>query len=429
MKVVGLITEYNPFHNGHKYHIEEAKRITGADYVVVVMSGNFVQRGTPAFMDKYKRTSMALASEADVVFELPVCYATSSAEYFALGSVSLLHKLGIVDEICFGSECGDIKILQDIAEFLLNEPEKYKLELTKNIKEGMAYPAARMKAVEALFPKYKDILMHPNNILGIEYMKALLKLNSPIKPVTIKRITSSYHSQVLSAKDLESAESMEEVDYLASTNSVSISSATAIRKSLMEQTDITLLRNHIPEEAYEIMERDLYKTFPILEDDISSLLYYKLQLESEKTLTSYQDIPIDLANRIHGQSKGVYTFSTLAKNIKTKQWTLTRINRCLLHILLNIKEDNFKEYLEHNCIQYGRILGFKKKSSHLIRQIVDMEQIPLITKVADGRTKLDTIGLSMLNEDISAAHLYNQIVYTKYHVSLKDEYTVGVIIV
>lgn len=427
MKITGLITEYNPLHNGHKYHIEEAKRLTGADYIIVVMSGNFVQRGAPAFLDKYKRTEMALLAGADIVFELPVCYATASAEHFAFGAVSLLHQLGIVDSICFGSECGNITSLTNIAQFLLEEPKEYQQELTKHLKQGMTYPVARMKAMEALLSSHNaELLSHPNNILGIEYIKALLKLNSHIKPVTIKRITSSYHSQTLGATDLNMTDS--DINYTPKSEQP-ISSATAIRKALIEQEDITLLEHHLPKEAYQIMKESLHHTFPILEDDFSSLLYYKLQAENETTLTTYQDIPSDLASRIHGLSKGVYTLSELAQTIKTKQWTLTRINRSLLHILLDIKEDRFKQYLQNGGTQYARILGFKKHSSHLIRQITDLEQLPVITKLSHGKHLLTPLALQMLTEDINAAHLYNQIIYTKYRTTPKNEYQKGVIII
>src|SRR5690606_8933680 len=146
MKIVGLVTEYNPFHNGHKYHIEESKKATGADYVIAVMSGNFVQRGTPAIIDKYSRAEMALHNGVDLVFEIPVCYATASAEYFALGSVSLLDKLGIVDEICFGSECGDITILKEIAQILVNAPKEFDELLSTFMREGFTFPSAREKA-------------------------------------------------------------------------------------------------------------------------------------------------------------------------------------------------------------------------------------------------------------------------------------------
>ena len=180
MKVVGLITEYNPFHNGHQFHIEQAKLITDADAVIVVMSGDFVQRGEPAIMPKHLRAEAALKCNADLVIELPFCYATESAEQFAIGAVSIFEKLGIVDSICFGSECGDIQSLTEIAQILSNESDEYKASLQKQLRTGDSFPVAREKAMKELFPdkNYGQILSEPNNILGIEYIKALLKLGA-----------------------------------------------------------------------------------------------------------------------------------------------------------------------------------------------------------------------------------------------------------
>lgn len=416
MRVVGLITEYNPFHNGHKYHIEEAKKKTNADYVVVVMSGNFVQRGTPAMMDKYQRSKMALLSGADLVIELPVCYATASAEFFALGAVSILDKLGIVTDLCFGSECGDTSILRTIANLLLHESEEYKELLSHYLKEGYTFPEARMEAIKNSCPvDYSHILSSPNNILGIEYLKALLTLKSNINPVTITRITAQYHSEQLTNNDIAK-------------DSIAISSATAIRKVLKDSTDLTLLDSHVPSYVYSIMEENYMKTFPIFEDDYSLLLNYKLMQETNVSLTKYTDVNTDLANRIHSLSHSSQTFSELAKSIKSRQITLTRVNRVLSHILLNLKEEDLKTYESNGYVNYARILGFKKTSSHLIRQIVKNEKISVITKVADAKTSLDTVSLRMLNEDINSSHLYNHVVYHKYNTLLQNEYKAGVII-
>ena len=187
MKIVGLITEYNPFHNGHLYHIEEAKRVTGADTVVVVMSGDYVQRGTPAVMPKRLRTEMALKCGAGAVFELPVCYASGSAEFFAMGAVSLLDHLGAVDSICFGSESNDLEALQEIAGILLEEPDGYQELLKEALRSGQSYPSARQKALAGCTGNdaLASLLDDPNNILGIEYLKALRKLNSSMVPYTI----------------------------------------------------------------------------------------------------------------------------------------------------------------------------------------------------------------------------------------------------
>ena len=198
MKIVGLITEYNPFHKGHEYHIKRAKELTGADACVVVMSGNYVQRGTPAFMDKYARTSIALNHGADMVFELPLPFACSSAEYFATAAVTLLHKMGCVDYICFGSECDDISVLTSIASTLANAKTDNSHKLNELIKEwvktGIPYATARSNALATLLGEdCKQVVDKPNNILAIEYLKALTLLNSSIKPIAITRTNASYH--------------------------------------------------------------------------------------------------------------------------------------------------------------------------------------------------------------------------------------------
>ncbi len=413
MKTVGLITEYNPFHNGHQYHMDEAKRITGADSVVVVMSGNFVQRGAPAFLDKYSRTRMALACGADIVFELPVCYSTASAEFFALGAVSLLDRLGIVDYLCFGSECGDVSLLTSAAKILIEEPAEYRERLSQLLKGGKTFPAARMEAIKTVDPAIGNFLLSsPNNILGIEYIKALRRLKSTIQPVTLTRITADYHSEELT-----------------SLTESTISSATAIRKNLLEEKSPVNLIHQVPKPVYEILKGNYQKTYPILDEDYSLLLKFKLMQETKISLTKYTDITPDLANRMNDIDTRGFTFPELSQKIKTRQWTLTRINRNLIHLLLNLYSDNFNAYKEAGYTQYARLLGFQKTSSHLIREIAKNENIPVITKMADAGKQLTDAGLNMLKEDIFAARLYNQVVYDKYGTVIKDEYTHGVIIV
>lgn len=411
MKVVGLITEYNPFHYGHQLHIEEAKRVTGADYVIVVMSGNFVQRGTPALMDKYLRTQIALGQGADIVIELPVCYATASAEAFALGAISILDKIGIVDSLCFGSECGDVHKLGIIADILLNEPPEFKNQLGKLLKSGITYPAARSQALIDIYGSVdtdtSSLLNSPNNILGIEYIKAIHSLDSKIIPYTIKRISTGYHDLTLDTK---------------------ISSASAIRTSISNTDSLSFIQPNVPTDVYRILEKYFNKTLPIYEDDFSLLLQYKLLLENPSGLSEYQDVSSELAKRIYQLRKDTYSFSDLSLAIKTKQITLTRVYRSLLHILLNMKVKYFNEFNCNGYSQYARLLGFKKEASKLIRIIKDMDTIPVITKVADADKSLSELGNIMLAQDIFAADLYNQIIYEKYKARQHNEYTKGVII-
>jgi predicted nucleotidyltransferase len=442
MKVVGLITEYNPFHNGHKYHIEEAKRITGADYVVAVMSGNFVQRGTPAIIDKYSRTEMALHNGVDLVLELPVCYATGSAEFFAHGAVSLLEKLGIVDTLCFGSECGDIGLLQKAAQFLLHAPASFEDRLQSFLKDGLTYPAARLKALEHTIEAVEGVdgttlskvLKDPNNILGIEYVKAIYNLSSSIVPVTIQRISSHYHDKHLSDQGTSSNQliaSIIEADEIPAL--FVISSATAIRNTMHNKnSDISIrlenAKNSVPSDVYRFLVENHLKTYPLNEEDFSLLIKYKLLTQDNLLLNQYVDISKDLADRMNNITDLNLSISELTQKIKTKNMTLTRINRALIHLLLNIRSETFAEYNQSGYTSYARVLGIRKEASHLLRKIENHGRIPIITKVSKAENQLDELGMRMLSEDIFATHLYNQALYEKYKTSMVNEYKHGIIL-
>lgn len=432
MKVVGLITEYNPFHNGHKYHIQQARQITGADYVIAVMSGNFVQRGAPAMIDKYSRTRMALNNGADLVIELPVCYATGSAEYFAHGAVSILDKLGVVNTICFGSECGDISLLTMAARFLTEAPDCFESQLQDHMRTGLTYPVARRKALEQSLPemdaaikhRLAELLTEPNNILGIEYIKALLNFSSSITPVTIQRISAHYHE-----KELSEAKYQQDSN-LQLTNPV-ISSATAIRHAIHTQvrqasgafSDASL---SVPKDVADFLYENYHKTYPITEEDFAAIIKYKLRMEDSKSLATYLDITPDLAERIKNHRNFNKSIHSLNQDIKAKNLTLTRINRAMIHILLNIKTTAVRDYMVHGYTPYARILGIRKESSPLLRNIEQNGRISLITKVSKADHLLDETGMQMLTEDIFASDIYNQAVYDKYGTEIPNEYKHGI---
>lgn len=407
MNIVGLITEYNPFHNGHLHHINLAKNLTNADYVIVVMSGNFLQRGTPAIIDKYKRTTMALECGADLVIELPSVYATASAESFALGAVSLLHHMGCVNSLCFGSECGQIKQLETIADVLLQEPDNFKALLKQFLKEGLVFPVARKMALLDYMKKdivtendLDSILSEPNNILAIEYIKAIKRLNSPIKPVTIKRIVSGYHDTQI--------------------NDV-ICSASAIRSSL-KSNGLDNFIKQVPPSVYQILAREYGNTFPIEMNDFSTLLKYKLLLTKDKPCSNYLDVSEALANSIMNHLSDYTDAENFMELLKNKQYTLTRINRSLTHILLNIEGETVKVYAENGYAQYLRILGFKKTSNALLTMIKENTTIPMITKLANYKKLLNPLGISMLEQDIFAAEVYQSIVTNKYKTPPANEF-------
>lgn len=394
MKVVGLIAEYNPFHNGHEYHIEKAKKLTGADAAVVVMSGNYVQRGTPAIMPKHLRTESALKAGASLVIELPVCYATGTAEQFAHGAVSLLDKLGCVDALCFGSECGDIDILGNIAKILCNEPKEYKECLQNYLRSGLSFPVARQCAISDIYPSkdFGKILEQPNNILGIEYLKALYRLDSKIKPYTIERISSGYHDT-----DLQNE----------------FSSATALRQTILNG-NFEDLHGQVPNTSIDLFEQNYQKCFPIVADDFSILLKYRLLNETKTSLLEYADVSEELANRIYNQLNNFVSFEQFCELIKTKEVTYSRISRALLHVLLGIKKSDYVD------ISYARILGFCKTDSTILNEIKQTSTIPLVTKLTQY---ID----SLLDIDIYASNLYSSIITDKFQTPYINEYEHAII--
>ena len=395
MKIVGLVAEYNPFHRGHEYHMEKAREITGADAVIVVMSGNFVQRGAPAIMPKHIRAKAALKSGASLIIELPVCYATGSAEYFAYGAISLLEKLGCVDSICFGSECGDIEVLQDFAQIIYDEPEEYKGFLNDYLKQGNSFPLARQKAMKDFLKSDTaySVLGEPNNILGIEYLKALYRLNSKIRPYTIKRVSSHYHDEILQEH---------------------YSSASAIRKVMSEQNEFDW-NSQVPDCCVSLYKENYQLRYPVSANDFSILLKYKLLQETKESLTEYMDVSKDLANRILNKLNQFVSFEQFCELLKTKETTYSRISRALIHILLDIKADDMSD------IAYARVLGFQLGDSDVLSQIKKHASIPLITKLA-AVNDLSTDAKTMLEKDILSSNLYESVIADKFQTAFKNEF-------
>lgn len=394
MKTVGIIAEYNPFHNGHLYQLKKAKEITGTDFAVVVMSGDFTQRGTPAVFDKYTRCRLSLLAGADLCIELPVVYATASAELFAKGAVSLLSALG-VDALCFGSECGEIAPLREIASLLFAEPPAYKEALNKALKEGLSFPSARAVAVRkcahagslsGMDAAASDILGSPNNILGIEYLKALLALekngqHAPV-PYTIKREGDGYLSHTLSEE--------------------SFCSAMALRKGIAEENP-DLLR-YVPESIRQEFSDTCQTKSALCADDFSGMLFYKLLSEKDSGYDSYLDVSSDLSDKIRKNLGTFTTFSAFCENsLKSKDITLTRVYRSLLHILLSIKKEDLPA-----AAPYARILGFREASFEVFG-CLSKENIPLLSRLKDASSLLSPEALSCLSKDIFTAQLYEHV--------------------
>lgn len=405
MKAAGIIAEYNPFHNGHKYHIEQTKRLTGADFIIVVMSGNFTQRGTPAIIDKYSRARMALENGADMVIELPSCYACGSAEYFAEGAIAILDSLGIVDSICFGSECGDISLLRPIAEVFAAEPHDYKETLKAEMRGGATFPQARNQALIHCIPSFaknQSIINSPNNILGIEYIKSIIKRRSKVKPYTIQRTGSDYHS------------------YRFDNNH--FSSSLALRQSLEAQNSLSLIKDQVPPNVYRIMEEHYKKTYPVYSRDFSVMLKYKLLLEESHGYDSFVDINQDLSDRILKNLYKTYDYEQLCDLLKTKNLTYARVSRLLCHILLDLKKEDLKEYRAKGSVFYARVLGFRDSGKGLMRELKVNSSIPLITRVSAGKELTSEVARRQFEQDILASHIYESVVSDKFNTEMKNEY-------
>ena len=404
MRVSSIISEYNPFHEGHKYHMENTKKITNSDYTIVIMSGDFTQRGTPAIIDKYARTKQALLNGADLVLELPVAFATSSAEGFACGAVSILNKLGIVDHLVFGSEAGNIDSINDVAEFLSHETPVFTERLQNYLKQGFPFPKARALVLKEQFPNLdENFLSSSNNILGIEYCKALKIFSSHIKPITITRKDNLYNDEHLS-------------------DNGKLSSATSIRNVLHTCSNFDELTSHMPENSLTIIKENWNTSTPIATNDFSLLLKYKLLLENKDSLVQYLDVTSDLADRIYNNLNQFTDYESFCNLLKTKELTFSRISRCLLHILLDIKKSEYENIKNNEYGQYARILGFRKEASSLLHEIKKHSSIPLISKLSDSLKELDDTSISLLEKDIQASHIYESVVANKFSKDFKNEF-------
>lgn len=390
--ITGIIAEYNPFHNGHAYQIEQARLLTGCDFLVVVMSGDYVQRGAPAVFDKYTRTRMALACGADLVLELPVACSCASAEFFASGAVSLLDGLGCVDFLCFGSESGDLQSLMEPARILAKESPVFQEALRRGLSLGLSFPAARKEAFRACASN-PDILDLPNNILGIEYLKALLQRESSIKPVTIKRKGQGYHDTLLDS---------------------GFASASGIRRFLKQEeaplSALPALKESLPDPVMEVLTDTLAHTLPVWEEDFSMLLRYELLRQSASDLTRYADISPDLGRRLKNCADKFSSFSEFVALVKTKDVTYTRITRALFHILLNLTGEDTRNSV---AMPYARILGFRKDHSRILGLLKENSRIPIIPKAADYKTYLTPDLQPLFEKDLFAANLYETIAAAK----------------
>lgn len=441
--VVGIIAEYNPFHNGHAYHIAKAKELSGAEACVVVMSGDFVQRGAPAVYDKYIRTAMALKSGADLVLEMPARFAASSAEDFAACGVALLRHLTVVSHLCFGSECGDMHLLSQVSDILAREPAVYTETLKEGLRQGLTFPEAREQAVieyletsgneagsnEPLIESLRQVLGSPNNILGLEYCKALNRQNCNITPLTIQRAGSGYHDT-------------EMTDCFAS--------ATGIRKTLQEMQNGQLLQAFPSSQqtppALPLRSPDWYQTLknqvpedvltaltdcrPLFAEDFSALLNASLLnlVHSGARLSDYADVSEELEARLSSMLLEFGSWEERIQRLKTRQYTYTRVSRALLHLMLGIKKTDMEAGRALDYAPYARVLGFKRDSTGLLTQIKARSDIPLITKTADAENILTPAAYTMLQQDFHCSHLYDAVWNGRYQQPLPNEFSRQIVI-
>ena len=403
MKIAAVIAEYNPFHNGHAYQLHEIRRQTGADFTLVMMSGDFVQRGAPACIDKYARCRMALAAGADMVCELPVYGALGSAEIFAESAVFLLNHLGCIDYLCFGAETIAPSLFDAIVPILSDEPDEYKALLQTGLKKGMNFPAARSQALCSLLNdgQCSDILNQPNNILAIEYMKALYKSGSTIRPFPIRRSGAGYHS---------------------TDTDTGFCSATAIRRQLSEtfsspETVISTL--DIPDTSRSILQAYMTNCPVLTRNNFSDILAARL-LDTGTNLTDYVDITPDLANRIDSLRYQFLSTEQFIALLSARNLTSTRIARCLFHIILNHRKCHLDSWKAHHYTGYLRVLGFKKSSGLIWKAIDPSFRNHMITRTSEARDHLSDVGYASYEAELYASRIYRQILRNRSLKNLPD---------
>ena len=359
MNITGLVAEYNPFHNGHKYHIEKARALSGASHVAAVISGSFVQRGDVAVCDKWARAKMAIAGGVDLVVELPVVYSCQSAEYFAKGAVEILRQIGCT-HMSFGAETDDLQSFTEVADILKNPTDEYKKHFSDSMKKGMSYPAAQAVALKKM--GYPAVLDTPNNTLAVEYLKAK---PSDIIPIAIKRHGSQHDG---------------------------IGSASFVRRLIASGEDISA---YVPQSTVDILnEAASNGVAPCFVASLDIAVLARLRTMSPKQLERICDVSEGLENRIIKAAQSSTSFAELADKIKTKRYTHSRIRRILLNALLGTTKG-----MEHLPPQYIRVLAMNDGGREILKAAKKTAQIPIITKAADAKEN-DMLTLDFASTDI-----------------------------
>lgn len=415
-KILGIIAEYNPFHNGHLYHLETSKKLTNCDFSVAIISGNFTQRGSTSIIDKWSKTKMAIQNGIDLVIELPVLYSISSAENFADGAVKILNSLGVIDYLSFGSETSNIRVLENIANILYDEPTKYKNLLSDELNKGLSFPKSRENALLGYikndnllkndkldFEEYKKALSSPNNILGIEYLKALKKYNSSIQPVCISRFATNYNSTDLSKSNNSTSNCNME-----NCNLQNFASATAIRK-LVKNKDFNTIKSVIPEKSYSILINCL--TNGTIVPDLNYFekeIIYNLRKMNIEEIANLPDVSEGLEFSIKKAANSCNTLNNFLDIVKSKRYTITRLQRILLYALLNISKEDMQlsKKIEK---PYIRILGFNDNGKKIVSKIAknhpELALITSVKKFIDNNSNIDL--QNMFKKDTFATDVYS----------------------
>lgn len=399
MKTAAIIAEYNPFHNGHKYQIEETKRQTGADFVAVVMSGDFVQRGGPAIYSKSLRARSALLSGADLVIEMPVFGTLSAAQDFARCGVSLFHYMGIIDILSFGSESGNIEELSRLAEHADAETGEQSALIRESLRNGLTYPQA------LTFVKQDYVPVSPNDILAVEYLKALKEFSSPVTPWTLKRSDPGYHSV---------------------NRDGSFASATAIRKAIFEQ-NLDFLTSVLPDSHFESLNAE--HEVPLFSDDFSILLNQKILISGLEKIQGISGMPKDLAAKLYKNKLDFSRTDALTVARKDRQYTYARVSRALMNLILDITAEDQHTFADFSYAPWIRILGFKKSAAPLLAKLKQHCDIPIITKTAAAKNILSPAAYELFKKNLTASELCRMVRELKSGITQKNEFTRSPIII
>ena len=405
MKITGIIAEYNPFHEGHGYHIGKSREMTDADLIIAVMSGSYTQRGIPAFFDKFSRAEEAVKNGADIVLELPLTASLSSAEYFARAGVSILNAAGC-DTLSFGSESGNIEKLSLAAKLLGDESPEMSEAIKKGLSEGLSYPAAVSAALDKADSSLSELALLPNNTLGIEYLKAINALNCEMKAVTVKRL-GSYHE----------GEQGFTLNTCLTPENESFPSSSYLRKTFKNDRDT------------RYMENDDFTG--ILSGKIHSLVNTLSHPGRKFDFSSFADVSPDFSDRINNEILMPYRFDSLAQRLKTKNITYARVCRSLWHIILDIKNEDLLSIKEASSPEYIRVLAFNENGGKYIKEMKeagekDPSRPKMIVKPARDMRLLSNRAQVSFIKELNAAKLYRQAYYEKYGIYLPDDYSYSV---